>query len=61
MRWHVGHVHTKGEVIHPSDARAWKHFNTTHPNFARNIQNVYLGLCTYGFFPFVISGRQYYL
>ena len=61
LRWHEEHVQRDGEVAHPSDARMWKHFNMVDPDFTRNIQNVYLGLCTYGFSPFEISGRQYSL
>ena len=61
MRWHTEHVQKDGEVIHPSYAISWKHFNTIHLDFARNIRNVYLGLCTYGFSPFGMSGRQYLL
>ncbi|XP_056864031.1 uncharacterized protein LOC130511177 [Raphanus sativus] len=61
MRWHAEHVQKDGEVAHPSDARAWKHFNNVYPDFAENIRNVYLGLCTDGFSPFGMSGRQYSL
>ncbi|KAL1223467.1 hypothetical protein V5N11_003525 [Cardamine amara subsp. amara] len=61
MRWHGEHLQTDGEICHPSDAKAWKHFKTVHSAFARNIRNVYLGLCTDGFSPFGISGRQYSL
>ena len=61
MRWHAEHVQRDGEVAHPSDARAWKHFNKVHADFATNIRNVYLGLCTDGFSPFGMSGRQYSL
>ena len=61
MRWHAEHVQRDGEVAHPSDARAWKHFNKVHADFATNIQNVYHGLCTDGFSPFGMSGRQYSL
>ncbi|WZZ50649.1 hypothetical protein YC2023_050756 [Brassica napus] len=61
MRWHAEHTQTDGEMTHPSDARAWKHFNKVHPDFASNIRNVYLGLCTDGFSPFGMSGRQYSL
>ncbi|CAE5959863.1 unnamed protein product [Arabidopsis arenosa] len=52
---------TEGEVTHPSDAKAWQHFNTVHSDFARESRNVYLGLCTDGFSPFGMSGRQYSL
>ncbi|GKB24312.1 hypothetical protein Tco_0863713 [Tanacetum coccineum] len=29
MRWHDEHVQTDGEMFHPSDAEAWKHFDRT--------------------------------
>lgn len=61
MRWHAEHLQTNGEVIHPSDAKAWKHFNKVHSDFAKQKRNVYLGLCTDGFSPFGMSGRQYSL
>src|SRR5690606_18755496 len=48
-------------MTHLSDARAWKHFNKVNLNFASNSRNVYLGLCTDGFGPFGMSGRQYSL
>ena len=61
MRWHAWHVQKDGEIVHQSDARACKYFNAVHPYFSRNRRNVYLGLCTYGFSPFEMSGRQYSL
>ncbi|WZZ52503.1 hypothetical protein YC2023_052610 [Brassica napus] len=33
MRWHAEHS-TNGEIRHPSDAKAWKHFQSTYPDFA---------------------------
>ncbi|XP_013624852.1 PREDICTED: uncharacterized protein LOC106331040 [Brassica oleracea var. oleracea] len=33
MRWHAEHL-TNGEITHPSDAEAWKHFQSTYPEFA---------------------------
>ena len=60
MRWHAEHS-TDGEIRHPSDAKAWKHFQSKYPDFAYERRNVYLGLCTDGFSPFGKSGRQYSL
>ena len=57
IRWHAEHVQRDGKVAHPSDARAWKHFNTVHLDLARNILNVNLGLCTDEFSLFGIVGR----
>ncbi|XP_033146608.1 uncharacterized protein LOC117133754 [Brassica rapa] len=61
MRWHAEYTQTDGEITHPSDARAWKHFNKVHLDITSNTRNVYLRLCTYGFSPFRMSGRQYLL
>ena len=57
MRWHAEHTQTGGEMTHPSDARAWKHFTKVHPEFASSSRNVYLRLCTDGFSPFGMSRR----
>jgi len=61
MRWHAQHTTAEGEITHPSVAKAWKHFQTVYPDFANECRNVYLGLCTDGFSPFGLSGRQYSL
>jgi len=39
-------------MVHPSDGKAWKHFNSVHPHFSAESRNVHLGLCTDGFNPF---------
>ncbi|CAA7031818.1 unnamed protein product [Microthlaspi erraticum] len=61
MRWHATHIASDGEMCHPSDGEAWKHFNKVFPDFASNPKNVYLGLCTDGFNPFGMSGHNYSL
>ncbi|XP_010474081.1 PREDICTED: uncharacterized protein LOC104753537 [Camelina sativa] len=61
MRWHAEHSTQEGEITHPSDAKAWKHFQSVYPDFAQECRNVYLGLCTNGFSPFGMSERQYSL
>ncbi|CAA7018778.1 unnamed protein product [Microthlaspi erraticum] len=60
MRWHAEHT-SNGEIVHPSDAKAWKHFQEVYPSFAYERRNVYLGLSTDGFNPFGKHGRQYSL
>ena len=57
MRWHAEHTQKDGEINHPSDAKAWKHLNSVHHDFARNAYNVYLGRCTDGFSSFGMSVR----
>ncbi|KAL0433658.1 UNVERIFIED_CONTAM: hypothetical protein Slati_2700100 [Sesamum latifolium] len=39
----------EGLMCHRSDADAWKHFDQMYPNFAEELRNVRLGLCTNGF------------
>nr|XP_009788331.1 PREDICTED: uncharacterized protein LOC104236151 [Nicotiana sylvestris] len=34
MRWNHEHIQEEGVMRHPSDSKAWKHFNVTHPFFA---------------------------
>jgi len=60
MRWHAQHSVNNGETCHPSNGEAWKHFLKIYPNFASKPRNVYLGLCTDGLNPFVMSGHNYY-
>ncbi|MCI13789.1 hypothetical protein A2U01_0034909, partial [Trifolium medium] len=38
-----------GELGHPSDGLAWKHFDHVNPGFALEPRNVRLGLCSDGF------------
>ena len=57
MRWHAEHESKEDEMRHPSDSKAWKHFNESHPDFAEDIRNVRLGLCTDGFQPFGQAGQ----
>ena len=59
MRWHAEHVVEEGVMQHCSDALAWKHFNETNPNFSSETRNVRLGLCTDGFQPFGMHGKQF--
>ena len=60
MKWHAEHS-TDGQIRHPLDAKAWKHFQSTYLEFAQEKRNVYLRLCTDGFSPFRKHGRQYFL
>lgn len=61
MRWHAEHSMNGGEMCHPSDGEAWKHFCEVYPEFASESRNIYLGLCTDGFNPFGMSGHNYSL
>lgn len=57
MRCHAQHSAANGEVTHPPDAKAYKHFQTVHLIFANECRNVYLAVCTYMFIPFDMYGR----
>jgi hypothetical protein len=46
-------------LSHPRDGEARKKFDSSHLEFAREVRNVRLGLCTDGFSPFSMSGKQY--
>ncbi|CAA0819152.1 Unknown protein, partial [Striga hermonthica] len=59
MRWHAEHTVEDGVMTHCSDSLAWKHFNNTHTEFAKEIRNVRLSLSTDGFQPFAQYGAQY--
>ncbi|XP_022566278.2 uncharacterized protein LOC111210276 [Brassica napus] len=59
IRWHAEHESPEGEMHHPSDAAAWKHFNKVYPDFAEESRNVYLGLATDGFNPVGMSGEAH--
>jgi hypothetical protein len=59
MRWHADSTTETGYLSHPRDGKAWKQFDRSHPDFASEVWNVRLGLCTDGFSPFGMSRRQY--
>jgi hypothetical protein len=52
MTWHQSHHVVDGVMVHPSNGKAWKHFNSVHPHFSAESRNVCLRLCTDGFNPF---------
>ncbi|KAL0290634.1 UNVERIFIED_CONTAM: hypothetical protein Scaly_2663800 [Sesamum calycinum] len=49
MTWHTNHVMEESSMCHPSNAKAWRHFDRTHPKFALEPPNLRLGLCIDGF------------
>lgn len=55
------HARTRGDgtIGHPSQTKAWEHVDDVYPNFASDIKNVRLGLCTDGFDPLSDSGKAY--
>ncbi|KAF7131691.1 hypothetical protein RHSIM_Rhsim09G0134500 [Rhododendron simsii] len=52
MRWHAEGRTNDGKWRHPADTPAWKIFDEKHPEFAKDIRNVRLGLAADGFNPF---------
>ncbi|GKB79604.1 transposon, En/Spm-like protein [Tanacetum coccineum] len=59
MTWHHENRRQPGVLSHPSDGEAWKNFDQRHPQFAAELRNVRLGLCTDGFTPFGMSPTTY--
>ncbi|GLT44402.1 hypothetical protein SLA2020_183040 [Shorea laevis] len=47
------------KIVYIVDTEAWKHFDHTYPNFALDLRNVRLGLCTDGFTPFGYTTALY--
>ncbi|XP_076885659.1 uncharacterized protein LOC143535231 [Bidens hawaiensis] len=39
MTWHHDHKKKDGVMAHPSDSKAWKHFDSKNPDFANEIRN----------------------
>ena len=52
MQWHKEKRRDDGILTHPADAKAWKSFDTSFPQFASDPYNVRLGLCTDRFTPY---------
>ncbi|KAK1431789.1 hypothetical protein QVD17_08446 [Tagetes erecta] len=60
MLWHDRHrIKEEGVLRHPADGKAWKHFDTTFPDFAKDPRNVRLGLASDGFNPFGAMSLSY--
>ena len=36
ITWHQSHHTVDGVMVHPSNGKAWKHFNSVHPHFQLN-------------------------
>ncbi|WVZ23067.1 hypothetical protein V8G54_001611 [Vigna mungo] len=53
MTWHYENRSTNGDLRHPCDGEAWKHFDRVYPDFGIEPRNVRLGLCSDGFNPYV--------
>jgi hypothetical protein len=61
MRWHKEGVRENDQVImHPSDSEAWKTLDDFDLDFARDAQNVRIGLVIDGFSPYNTSASSYY-
>lgn len=59
MWWHSEWQRDEGVLCHPSDSEASKHFDSIYPDFAKEMRNIRLGLCTDGFTPFASFGKPY--
>ncbi|XP_076956392.1 uncharacterized protein LOC143631536 [Bidens hawaiensis] len=58
LTWHANRNPSE-KMSHPSDGRAWHHFNSVFSDFAKETRNVRLGLCNDGFSPNNTSGSPY--
>ncbi|XP_076907510.1 uncharacterized protein LOC143563991 [Bidens hawaiensis] len=59
LTWHADHHRNLEKMSHPSESRAWDHFNSVFPDFAQETCNVRLGLYTDGSSPNNTSGSSY--
>lgn len=60
MQWHDrDRAKEEGVLRHPADGKAWKHFDTMFPDFAKDPRNVRLGLASDGFNPFGTMSLSY--
>ncbi|XP_050876180.1 uncharacterized protein LOC127079866 [Lathyrus oleraceus] len=60
MRWHHMNKNSSNILRHPSDGKAWKHFDSVYPDFSREPRNVRLGLCSDGFTPYIQASASPY-
>jgi len=60
MRWHYENRIDDGVLRHPSDGKAWKHFDNVYPDFAPDPQHIRLSLYSDGFTPYVQSSTSPY-
>ena len=59
LTWHANHPIDPEKMTHPSEGKAWNHFDTLFPAFAQEKRNVRLGLCIDGFCPNTSHGTAY--
>jgi hypothetical protein len=60
MRWHKEGVHENDQVmVHPSDSEVWKALDDFDLDFARDAQNVRIGLATDGLTSYNMSASSY--
>ena len=57
--WYKYHATQTGQLTHPSDTEAWKHFDRTFESFATEPRSVWLDLCDDGFNPYSNTARPY--
>jgi len=60
IRWHYENNTNDDVLRHPSDGKAWKHFDSVYPEFAAKPHNVRLGLCYDGFTPYIQASASPY-
>ena len=57
MKWHDEGRTKDFKLRQPANSLAWKTFDSLHPNFASDSQNVRFGLASDGFTPFKMMGK----
>jgi len=60
MRRHHENKRDDGLLRHPSDGKAWKHFDNVYPDFAAKPRHIRLGLCSDGFTQYVQASASPY-
>jgi hypothetical protein len=61
MRWYKDGARENDQMmVHPSDSEAWKTLDDFDVDFARDAQNVRIGLAIDGFSPYNMSAASYY-
>jgi hypothetical protein len=60
MSWHKEGMRENDQVmVHPSDSEAWKALDDFDLDFARDVQNVRIGLATDGFTLYNMNASSY--
>ncbi len=59
MTWHSENISTDGVMRYVHDSPAWKHVDSTFPDFAEDSRNVRLGLAMEGVNPYKLMRSKH--